>query len=88
MALIPGRFIVDLFPDGTVRMVFIANTNGGNEIPLTAKDSDAAEIVFMTCGLTTERAAALRVELERNKVASVETTIDEVVAAKFRYTKP
>ena len=34
MAKIPGRLIVDLFPDVTVRMVFIANTGGGNEVHL------------------------------------------------------
>jgi hypothetical protein len=33
----------------------------------------------------TETAPALRSELERNKVASVETSIDEVIAAKFRH---
>jgi len=35
-----------------------------------------------------ERAAALRAELERNKVASVETSIDVAIAAKFRYVRP
>ena len=52
------------------------------------KNLDAAEIVFMTCGLTPERAAALRIELERNKVASAETSIDDTVAVKFRSAKP
>jgi hypothetical protein len=33
----------------------------------------------------TETTTALRSELERNKVASVETSIDEVIAAKFRH---
>ena len=60
---------------------------GGNETPFTATDLDAAEVVFMTCGLTPERAAALRAELERNKVASVETRIDDAVAKKFRYAR-
>jgi hypothetical protein len=49
--------------------------------------SDSAEIVFKTCGLTPERAAALRAELDRNKVVSVETSIDGAVAEKFRYRK-
>ena len=31
---------------------------------------------------------ALRIELEHNKVASVETRIDDAVAAKFRYARP
>jgi hypothetical protein len=85
MSKIPGTLIVDLQPNGTVKVLFIASVGDGNETPFTAKDLEAAEIVFMTCGLTPERAAALRAELERNKVASVETSIDDAVAAKFRY---
>ena len=72
--------------DGPVRIVFIAIVGGGNETPLTGKDLDAAEVVFMTCGQTPERAAALRAELERNKICSVQISIDEGVAAKFRYS--
>jgi hypothetical protein len=87
MAKIPGKLLVDLHPNGTVRMVFIASAGGGNETPFTAKDLDAAEVVFMTCGLTSERAAALRAELARNKVVSVETSMDDAVAAKFRYAR-
>ena len=81
---ITGRLLADLFPDGAVRIVFIAIVGGGNETPLTAKDLDAAEIVFMTCGQTPERAAALRAELDRNKVVSVDTSMDAAVAIKFR----
>jgi hypothetical protein len=67
-------------------MVFLAHTNGGNEAPLTAKDLAAAEIDFVrTCGLTPERASALRTELGGNKVASAESSIDAAIAAKFRY---
>jgi len=33
-------------------------------------------------------AAALRAELDQNKVVSGETSIDDAVAAKFRYTRP
>jgi hypothetical protein len=88
MALIPARLLADLHPSGTVRIVFIAHIGGGNERPITAKNLDAAEIVFMRCGLTPERAVALRAELERNKVVSVQTSIDDAVAAKFRYAKP
>jgi hypothetical protein len=72
MAKIPGRLMVDMHPDGTVRLVFLASVGGGNESPVTAKDLDAAEIIFMTCGLTQEHAAALRDEVQRNKVASVD----------------
>jgi hypothetical protein len=73
-----------LHQNGTVRIVFIAHTGGGNECPVTARNLNGAEIIFLTCGLTPERAAALRAELERNKGVGVETTMDESVAAKFR----
>ena len=79
---------MDMFPDGTVRLVFLADTGGGNESPVTAKDLDAAEVLFMTCGLTPERAAALREEVQRNNVASMDTSVDEEIAAKFRNTVP
>ena len=76
-------------PNGTVRIVFIASVGGGNEAPITAKNLDAAEVDFVRmCGLTPERASALRTELDRNKVVSVETGIDDKVAAKFRYPRP
>jgi len=71
MSEIKGRLIVDLHPVGTVRMVFIAHTGGGNEAPLTAKNRDAAEIDFIRpCGLTPERAAALRSSSARSAEAS------------------
>jgi hypothetical protein len=73
-----------LHPNGTVRMVLIALVGGGNETPFTAESLDAAEIVFMTCALTQERAAALRAELDCHKVFIVETSIDEAVTAQFR----
>ena len=84
MSEITGKLLADLFPDGVVRIVFIPIVGGGTETSLTAKDLVAAEIVFMTCGQTPERAAALRTELERNKVVSVDTSMDEAVAVKFR----
>jgi hypothetical protein len=87
MAKIPGKILAGLHPNGSVRIVFIASVGGGSGTPFTAKDLDAAEIVFMTCALTPERAAALRVELEHNKVASVEIGIDDAVAAQFCYTE-
>ena len=88
MAKIPGRLIVDLFPDGMVRIVFLASIGGGNEIPLTAKDLDAAEDIFKMCGLMPGEMAALRRTLKRKIVAIVDTSVDEEVAAKFRYTRP
>jgi hypothetical protein len=74
-------------PSGPIKIVFIARYGGGNDVPFMAKNLDTAEVVFMTCGLSPERAAALRIELEHNKVASVETSIDDAVAAKFRYAR-
>ena len=88
MAKIAGRLLINLFPDGTVRIVFLTSTGGGNETPFVANNLDAAEIVFMTCGLKPERSHALRAELERNKVASVVTSIDDEVAEKFRRARP
>ena len=87
MPEITGTLLADLHPNGTVRMVFIAHTGSGNECPITAKSLDSAETDFVrTCGLTPERAAELRIELDRNKVVSGETSIDDAVAAMFRYT--
>jgi hypothetical protein len=89
MPEITGRLLADLHPNGTVRMVFIAHTGGGNECPITAKKLDAAELDFVRmCGLSPERASALRTELDRNKVVGVETSIDATIAAKFRYARP
>jgi hypothetical protein len=88
MPKIPGRLLADLRPNGTVRIAFIASDGGGNETPFTAKNFDAAEVIFMTCGLTPIRAAAIRAELERTKVCSVETSINDVVAEKFRRARP
>jgi hypothetical protein len=88
MAKIPGKLMVDLFPDGTVRLVFLPSSGDRDAAPVIASNLDAAEILFMTCGLTADRAAALRAEVKRNKIASVDVTVDEEVAAKFRYTMP
>jgi len=33
-------------------------------------------------------AAALRAELDQNKVVSVETSFDSSIAAKYHYTRP
>ena len=89
MPEIAGKLLADMHPNGTVRMVFIASVGGGNEAPLTVKNLDAAEMDFVrACGQTPERAAALRTELDRNKVVSAETSIDAAVAAKFRYARP
>ncbi len=87
MAKIPGRLIVDLFSDGMVRIVFLPTVDQRNATPVTVEDLYAAELLFLTCGLTTDRAAALRDEVKRSKVASTDVSVDEEVAAKFRYSK-
>ncbi len=79
--------MVDMFPDGTVRLVFLPSNGDKNASSVKAKDLDEAEILFLTCGLTPDRAAALRAEVKRNKVASVDTSIAEEIAEKFRHTK-
>jgi hypothetical protein len=89
MPKLKGTLMADLHPEnGTVRVAFISTFGGGDVSPVKAMDLDAAEIVFMTCGLSEEQAAAFRAKVQRNKVASVETSVDEEVGAKFRYKGP
>jgi hypothetical protein len=88
MAKILGKLMVDLFPDGTVRLVFLPSVDQRNVSSVTVEDFYAAEVLFMACGLSPDRAAALRAEVKRNKIASVETAVDPEVAAKFRYEFP
>jgi hypothetical protein len=88
MAKIPGRLIADLLSDGTVRLVFLPADADGNASSIKARDIDAAELLFLNCGLSVERAAGLRDEVSRNKVAGVDVSVDEEVAAKFRHTFP
>jgi hypothetical protein len=80
--------MVDLFPDGTVGLVFLPSADQRTASPVTVEDLYAAEILFMTCGLSVNRAAALRAEVKRNKIASADVTVDEEIAAKFRYAVP
>ena len=88
MAKIPGRLIVDLFPDGMVRLIFLPTVDRRIAAPVIVEDLYAAEDIFKLCGLMPGEAAALRRKLKRNNVASVVTSVDEEVAAKFRYTRP
>jgi hypothetical protein len=88
MAKIPGKLVVDMLPDGTVRLVFLPSIGDRNASPVKAKDLDAAEVLFLTCGLRPDRAALLRAEVKQNRVASVDVSVDGEVAAKFRYTIP
>jgi hypothetical protein len=85
MAQVTGRLITDLHPNGTVRVVFLQRVGGGYERPHTAKNLDIAEGEFVnTLGLTPEKAAALRAELARNKIADTVIYVDAEVAATFR----
>jgi hypothetical protein len=84
MAEITGKLLSDLRPNGKVRIVFIAGDGTGKEPALTIKNLDTAELEFVqTFGLTPERAAGLRAQLERNNVFAVEATLDESVVAMF-----
>ena len=88
MTKIPGRLIVDLLADGTVRIVFLSSNGDKDESPIKAKDIDAAEFLFLNCGLSVESAAALRAEVIRNKVGGADISINEEIAAKFQHTFP
>jgi hypothetical protein len=89
MPKLRGTLMADLHPENrTVRIVFISTFAAGNVAPVNAIDLDAAEIIFQTCGLSEEQAAAFRGKVQRNKVASIEVTVDEEVAAKFQYKGP
>jgi hypothetical protein len=84
MAEITGKLLSDLRPNGTVRILFVATFGGGNEAPLWVKNLGRVERDFVrTFGQTLERAAALRAELERNKVFCAAMRLDEAVAAIF-----
>jgi hypothetical protein len=81
---IPGRLIVDLLPDGKVRLVFLPSSGDEDATPVDAKDLNAAEFLFLNCGLSVKTAAALRAEINRNKVAGLDTSVSEDIAAWFR----
>jgi hypothetical protein len=79
---ISGQVQVDLLSNGNVRTVFFASNTGGNSSPVISKNLDVAEGDWVTTfGLTPTAAAALRAELERNKTASAETSINLELAA-------
>jgi len=79
---------VDLFPDGMVRIVFLPTVDQRIASPVTVVDLDAAEKLFIMCGLMPGEAAALRGTVMRNKVASMDVSVDEEAAAKFWYKRP
>jgi len=58
------------------------------KIFLAFADDFSATVASELCGKTPIRAAAIRPELERNKVASVRTSLDDVVVEKFCYARP
>jgi hypothetical protein len=84
MAQIPGRLIVDLFPDGTASLKFLPTGGDKDASPITVTDINVAEFFFMTCGLSPERSAALRDEVSHNKIASIDVNFDEEIAERFR----
>jgi hypothetical protein len=88
MAKIPGKLMVDMLPDGKVRLVFLASNGDRRASPVTVEDLYAAEDLFLMCGLSKEHAAALRAEVKRNRVAAVDTSVEEDVATKFRRVIP
>jgi hypothetical protein len=85
MEKIPGRLIVDLLPDATVRLVFLPTREDHDACRVRANGLEAAEKLFMTCGLSVESAAALRTEVSLNKVAMVNIEADQEIAEKFRF---
>jgi hypothetical protein len=84
MAKIPGRLIVDLLPGRKVRMVFLPRNGNMDVYPIRITDLDAAELLFMACGLQAGRAAELYIEMCTNKVAGADTIVDDALAGKFR----
>jgi len=50
MAKISGKLMVDLFPDGTVRLAILPSVDQRNASPVTVEDLYAAEELFMMCG--------------------------------------
>jgi len=81
MAEITGKLLADMHPTGVVRIVFIAGEGTGKESAFTVKNLDTAEKVFVrTLGLAPERAAALRAQLERNKVFCIQMCLDDANA--------
>jgi len=84
MAEITRQLLPNLRPNGTVRIVFIACDGSGEEPAFTATNLSTAESMFARkFGLTPERSAGLRAQLERNTVFAVEASLDETFAAMF-----
>jgi hypothetical protein len=88
MAQLKGTLLSDLRPNGKVRIVFHVGERNGNEPIISVKNLDTAEREFVrTLGLSPERAANLRAQLERNKVFCVQVTLDDTVAPMFCRTR-
>ena len=84
MAQIKGTLLSDLRPNGKVRMIFHVGERSGDEPIFSAKNLDTAAREFVrTFGLSPERAANLRAQLERNKVFCVQVTLDDTAAPMF-----
>jgi hypothetical protein len=66
MAEISGRLIMDLLPEGDVKIAFVPNMGGGTISPLMARNIDGAEDdLIKTFGQTPARAAAIRGDVMR-----------------------
>jgi hypothetical protein len=84
MAEIKGTLLADWCPDDRVRIVFQVGEGSRDEPIFAVKNLDTAEREFIrTLGLTPERAANLRAQLERNRVFCVQVTLDDTVAPMF-----
>jgi len=83
VADITGRFIADLNPNGTVRVVFLASQGGGNERPVVFENLDAA-VNFMKSFMPLEKAVTLRQQIQRDKTADAVVEMEEKLAATFR----
>jgi hypothetical protein len=77
-----------LRPNGKVPIVFHVGERSGDEPIFSVKNLETAEREFVrTVGLSPERAANLRAQLERNKVFCVQVTLNDTVAPMFRRTR-
>jgi len=88
MAKIHGRLIMDVQANGRVRTVFLDRLGRTDESPFILKNVNAAEVLLRTWGLMQDQVASLRSEVTRNKIAAVDVSLDEEIAAMFRYKSP
>jgi hypothetical protein len=92
MPEITGRLLADLHPNGTVRMVFIAHTGGGNEAPLRAKTSTRLSGDRLTscqfpirCGVA---ARASRIPASADEAIPLDLACSIALTNQFNYQVP